>query len=542
MPRSKPSQAAHAASATENTDAMSDPFFTMTPEEQCTAIAAIPEKSFRSREDLQAEKAKCIHFLPVLRSHPLPASFAVLALALDHSELLEDMVSNGLYAAMSEVLATTVHPGVIGNLLHVLCRLVKDSQDALLALADVNCGVAEACGAALTTACKSPAAASAPSKPEGNSGGGDTEQEADDPFFQGAEFLEELWGRLPDAEEATQAYWAQHSAPALAACLALEDNEAASAFITPALMLLTTEEEETGPYHALLLPGICRCVLRGLRVEVADELESHTWASNAHKHARTAQGARQLIEGGVGPLLPAYISSKRPETMMESCALLGKLVMLGGPAHALKLLTLPLPQPTTTTTLAPLLVAMLAKPYEAKTAAPTRGGFDDDSLWYWDAHVHLAISLAHSLPAAASPGDSDSAQLAGALVEAGALEALVQILERAEPARGGFGRPLSLLLRNTLAALQMLSLHYSSRSAEAAAVCKQRVQAAGLAHALQVCRGRQECAAGYDGESKQDGFAAGMFPYARSKGEGREPRDAATLQALLTQLEQQLLQ
>lgn len=364
--------------------------------------------------------------------------------------------------------------------------------------------------------------------------GANSEREADDPFFQGADFLEELWGRLPDAEEPTQAYWARHTAPALATCLAVQDVEAASVFITPALMLLGTEDDESGPYHALLLPGICKCILSGLTPEQANELSSHAPARDAHNFARTQQRARLLIDAGVGPLLHPYLKSRRPETMMESCALLGRLLSCGSVLHALRLLQA---EPA----LATLLVETLSKPYvridpDVAEETRSRGRMLDDSLWYWDAHMHLVIGLAHTfppLPSTDSSHSADTTQLAGLLTDAGVIEALVRVLERAEPARGGFGRPLSLLLRNALVAILSLCQCTAAQSG------KQKAQAAGLAQALQKCKGRQELQPGYCENALDADYC--MFPYHRASGE-EDARDAGALLSLVQQLEQQLLQ
>jgi hypothetical protein len=171
------------------------------------------------------------------------ASRALRELTLGHSEFLDEMLENGLLPAMSKALlgsggAAMPSLGDTANLLHALCRLVKDSQEACTALSTPNSTLAEAVGSALL------AAAAAPPPPAPDPGASvwgrrrkapvaedddpaaaaaaEDAEEDDDAVEQGADLADELWQRLPGATQPVREHWARAMLPGL---LSLVRNE-----------------------------------------------------------------------------------------------------------------------------------------------------------------------------------------------------------------------------------------------------------------------------------------------------------------------------
>lgn len=224
----------------------------------------------------------------------LAASRALRKLALDGVPEIEAMVEGGLLEAVGAALSLPdVRGATAGNLLHALCRLVKDSQEALTAMAQPACPLPTAIAAAVQRA-TAPAPAHAALLPEageppreGYTRGHSDDDPDGDPLEEAADLLDELWQRLPEAPGDVIARWA---APTLPAALAVAEagDGGVSLALRAAVNVLSTEAggerwEDQGarlrepppgqapralaPLHALAVPRMAAVVVRAMQAE-----------------------------------------------------------------------------------------------------------------------------------------------------------------------------------------------------------------------------------------------------------------------------------
>lgn len=302
------------------------------------------------------------------------ASRALRELALAQSLFLDDMLHEGLLPAVSKALVASVGTappslGDAGNLLHALCRLVKDSEEALTSMGALT-DLADAVGAALLVAAAAPpppppaVGASKRGRPQRTApateddpaavAAAEDAEEDDDAVEQGADLADELWQRLPLAPQPVWKRWAQAMLPGLLA-LARHDNGAYPSLRALVNMLgcerlRAVSDEESGAGGAdgdaktpLYDGPLTRAAMPGTALAVSELLRKGNPASLSScsgKKGCLAWGSLRDIDplrASSGVLDMAAILARRrapPPPLADSTELPAPLSPAGG-AHAL---------------------------------------------------------------------------------------------------------------------------------------------------------------------------------------------------------------
>lgn len=592
-----------------------DEFSALAPLQKCSYIRKhVCDAMFFNRT--RNAGALCRHVLAMLQQSDdvvllIKASRLTLDLALGSSDVLDELVPEGLLPAICKALqslnalADESQPGVgarrrlamsgaSAHLLHALCRLVKDSQDAVTAMADVGCGVAEAVGLALGAAVQAWKAAPPAAAADGDAGAdaedGDDEKEGEadeDPIAEGTDLCAEIFERLVDVSDSSPEivqYWGNHVLGPLVEVLQHADHGPNA--MRCVLNILACEVDKAGgPWHARALKPLAAAIASKLSSDDPDDLFGDQPLRVASALARKGDvGVDAIVQAGIPSQLPRWLVSTRPEIACAACQVVGSC-LLAGPSAALKLVSADPSLPAAISQAfmvvyradaggeeeeedvedcEPLVrrdggagsseTTAVPQSKQSKRSKKRKGGFAESSnhLWHWDGHMYIITGLSASLEAAAAAAglgagsepaplvaaaDPSVASLAGSsltavLVAGGLTAALATIIDQGSSPSGGIGRHHNLLIRHAAAALVSMMV-LAPEATRKAATEQQPVLSDVISRLL-------DDDANFGSRIHPTGLSATDLSFGRLFARMKTPHAAADIKGLLVKLREQL--